>query len=151
MVLLAITAAVGLSSPVDDQMKNQDDAAAGIGRLHAAWSSAIGSGDVDAALDLLCDDYILLSPGNAPVKREALRPALLGAVKRFQITSTFVRDELLVSGDLCFERGWDVQETCAREGGDVQSQRQYVFLILRRDKDGRWKFARAMRQPSPNG
>ena len=36
-----------------------------------------------------------------------------------------------------------------RAGGDSITQRQRVFMILRRQIDGRWLFARGMSQPGP--
>jgi ketosteroid isomerase-like protein len=131
-------------------MNATSDTAASIKALHRAWSAAVARGDIDSALQLLASDYTLWAPATAPVTREALRPVLSAALQQFEITSAFERDELLVSGELAFERGWDIQSTCPRGGGETQKQRQYLFLILRRGNDGQWRFARAMRQPTPN-
>jgi ketosteroid isomerase-like protein len=65
------------------------------------------------------------------------------------VTPRFEREERIVSGDLAFERGGDVQEARVRATGETRTQRQRVFLILRRGADGRWRFARGMSQPGP--
>jgi len=83
------------------------------------------------------------------MNRDELRPRLAVALATYDLVPAFECEERLVSGDLAFERGWDVQEIRPRTGGDVRSQRQRVFLILRRGSDGRWRFARGMSQPGP--
>ena len=57
---------------------------------------------------------------------------------------TFEREEQIVSGDLAFEQGWDVQTLRPRGGGDGRTQRQHVALVLQRGTDGVWRFARGM-------
>ncbi len=105
--------------------------------------------DVDRVLNLLTPDYVLLASGTAPVGRDALRPLLMAAIDKYDIEPSFEREEQVVSGDLAFERGWDVQRARPRAGGETRVQRQRVFLILRRGTDGVWRFARGMSQPGP--
>jgi uncharacterized protein (TIGR02246 family) len=121
----------------------------GIDKLYAAWREAMMRRDLEAVLDLLTPDYVLWTPGAAPLGRDALRPALIAALDKYDVEPTFERDEQIVVGDLAFERGWDVQEARPRAGGQPRVQRQRVFLILRRDAKGVWRFARGMSQPGP--
>lgn len=123
---------------------------AGIEALYTAWRNAMAARDVDAVLDLLTPDYLLYSPGAKPVGREALRPMLAAAFAAYEIDPSFEREEQIVSGDIAFERGWDVQRVVPRAGGEAQVRRQRVFLILRRGGDDVWRFARGMSQPGPS-
>ena len=121
----------------------------GIEALYSAWREAIRRSDVDAVMNLLTPDYVLWSPGAPPMSREDLAPRLRAALDAYEITPSFEREEQIVSGDLAFERGWDVQDARSRTGGESRSQRSRVFLVLRRGEDGQWRFARGMTQPGP--
>jgi len=131
-------------------MSVESQADPGIDALYAAWSEAFRRQDLDAIFDLLTPDYVLWAPGAPPMDRDALRPRLAAALAAYDLVPAFECEERIVSGDLAFERGWDIQEIRPRAGGDVRSQRQRVFLILRRGSDGRWRFARGMSQPGPS-
>lgn len=120
-----------------------------IGDLYAAWADAFRRQDVEAILSLLTPDYLLWAPSAPPIDRNGLRPRLLAAFLANDITSAFECEERLVSGDLAFDRGWDTQTIKPRAGGESQSHRQRVFLLLRRSADGRWRFARGMSQSGP--
>ncbi|HKV98661.1 MAG TPA: SgcJ/EcaC family oxidoreductase [Vicinamibacterales bacterium] len=115
-----------------------------IDALYAAWAEAFRRRDVDAVLRLLTDDYVLLRPGTPPMRAEVIRPALVTAFASFDVDVVFEREERVVSGDLAFEQGWDVQTTRPRAGGDARTQRQHVAVLLRRGADGAWRFARGM-------
>lgn len=122
----------------------------GIEELHHAWRGAISRGDMEGALELLTPDYVLWAPSSPPVVgREPVRSMLSAALAQFEIHPGFEAEEQIVAGDLAFQRGWDIQTIQPRKGGAPTIQRQRVFLILRRGKDGRWRFARGMSQPGP--
>jgi uncharacterized protein (TIGR02246 family) len=123
-----------------------------IDQLYEAWRDAIRRGDVDAALELLTPDYVLWPAGAPPIEgREPVRALFTVALERYRIDPTFECEEGIESGDLAFERGWDVQTVKPRDGGPPQTSRQRVFLVLRRGEDGRWRYARGMSQPGPEG
>lgn len=120
-----------------------------IDALYGAWREAFARRDVEAVLDLLTPDYLLLAPNLPAMNRDALRPRLVAALEAYDVTPGFDREERIVSGDLVFERGWDVQTLTPRAGGQSRTIRQRVFLIIRRGEDGQWRFARGMSQPEP--
>ncbi len=122
----------------------------GIEALYAAWRDAFKRRDVEAILGLVTPDYILWAPGRPATAAASLRSQLEAALAAYDVESTFEREEQVVSGDLAFERGWDVQTVRPRAGGPARTARQRVFLILRRSPDGRWRFARGMSQPGPD-
>ena len=120
-----------------------------IDALYLAWGDAFRRQDVNAILDLLTPDYVLWAPDAPPMTRESLAPRLAATLGAYEVTPSFEREERLVTGDLAFERGWDVQQIRPRAGGAMKTHRQRVFLILRRGSDGKWRFARGMSQPGP--
>ena len=115
-----------------------------IDALYAAWAEAFRRRDVDAVLRLLTDDYVLLRPGAPPLAADAIRPALVAAFASFDIDIAFEREERVLSDDLAFEQGWDVQTLRPRAGGEARTQRQHVAVLLKRGSDGVWRFARGM-------
>ena len=117
--------------------------------LYAAWRDAIQRKDVEAIFSLLSPDYLLYAPNAGPMDIAQLRPRLTQALAVYDIEPSFEREEQIVSGDLAFERGWDVQTIRPLNGGAVQVQRQRVFLVLKKGDDGRWRFARGMSQAAP--
>jgi uncharacterized protein (TIGR02246 family) len=112
--------------------------------LYAAWADAFRRKDVDAIMRLLTPDYVLLRPGAPGMTADGIRPALVAAFASVDIDMAFEREEQIVSGDLAFEQGWDVQTLRPHGGGDERTQRQHVALLLRRGTDGVWRFARGM-------
>ena len=130
-------------------MTPENEAYAAIDALYEAWRDAFQRQDVDAVMELLTPDYTLWAPGAPPIGRQELRPRLAATLAAYEVIPEFEREERMVSDDLAFDRGWDVQRFRPRTGGDLQSQRQRVFLVLRRAQDGRWRFARGITQPGP--
>jgi uncharacterized protein (TIGR02246 family) len=127
-------------------MNESDDANAEIDALYASWRDAYERRDVEAVMALLTEDYVLWATDAAPMGRDALRPLFASVMDQYDIEPAFEREERIVSGDLAFERGWDVQHVRPRAGGEGRSQRHRVFLILRRGPDDKWRFARGMSQ-----
>lgn len=132
-----------------DAMISLYDSDPRIGDLYTTWADAFRRQDVAVILSLLSPDYVLWAPGAPPVDRDGLRTMLSAAFSTYDITSAFECEERLVSGDLAFDRGWDIQTIKSQTAGETRSQRQRVFLLLRRSSDGRWQFARGMSQPGP--
>jgi uncharacterized protein (TIGR02246 family) len=120
-----------------------------IDALYTAWRDAFRRQDLEAILALVTPDYVLWAAGMPPMNAGELRPRLAAAFAAYEIDPMFESEERLVSDDLAFERGWDIQTLRPRAGGEVQSHRQRVFLLLRRCPDGVWRFARGMSQPGP--
>ncbi len=123
------------------------DADREIDALYDAWAEAYRREDIDTILSLVTDDYLLFAPAKSPLARRELRAPLAAALAAYDVIPSFEREEQIVSGDLAFERGWDVQTVRPRAGGEEHVQRQRVFLILQRGSDGVWRFARGIALP----
>ena len=120
-----------------------------IDKLYEAWADAFHHQDLRAILDLLTSDYVLWPAGAQPMTRDSVESRLVATLSAYEVTPSFEREERLVTGDLAFERGWDIQQIRPRAGGEMKTHRQRVFLILRRGSDGKWRFARGMSQTGP--
>jgi uncharacterized protein (TIGR02246 family) len=119
---------------------------AGIDALYTAWSDAYQRRDVDAILGLLTPDYVLLRPNAPPVPAAALKALIVAAFEKFDVSIAFEREDRVVSGDMAFEWGWDVQTARPRGGGEARTGRQRVAVLLQRGADGVWRFARGITQ-----
>ena len=120
-----------------------------IDATHDKWREAYRRSDVDAVLALLTDDYCIWPPGREPMTGAAIAPLLRAAFDTYDCSPSFERIELLMSGDLAIDIGWDVQHLTPRAGGEPIVQKQRVCVVLRRDADGVWRYARGMAQPGP--
>jgi uncharacterized protein (TIGR02246 family) len=133
-------------------MKSADQSVdAQVAALHVAWADAVRQGDVEVMLNLLTADYVLWAPGVVPVRgRDAVRPILTNATTTYEITTVLQSVERIIVGDLAFERGIEVQSVRPRSGGELVERRQRVFLVLRRESDGCWRYARGMSNVGPD-
>jgi uncharacterized protein (TIGR02246 family) len=128
-----------------------DDASrAAIAKLHAAWVRAIEGSDASALAELVTDDYEVWANGAAPLTgRIAVTTAMAGALEVYSVEPAFESLELIVSGDWAFERGIERMRVTSRAGGAVQVRAQRALIVLRRDADGRWRYARGMTNMLP--
>jgi uncharacterized protein (TIGR02246 family) len=120
----------------------------GIDALYVAWRDAYARRDIEAVVNLLTEDYVLVGAAGV-LTRDALRPMLEAAFAKYDVSIEFEREEQVVSGDLAFDRGWDVQTARVRETNEMTTRRHRVFLILRREADGMWRFARGTVSAGP--
>ncbi len=116
---------------------------------HERWRDAYRRRDVEGVLALLTDDYCLWAPGREAMAVSQLEPVLRAALDAYDCSPSFERIELLTSGDLAIDIGWDIQHLTPRAGGPLILQKQRVCVVLRRESDGVWRYARGMAQPGP--
>jgi ketosteroid isomerase-like protein len=118
--------------------------------LRTAWVAAVAARDPDALRALLTDDYEVWANGAPPVCGvEATIVAMRGAMQRYQIEQSFEPLETVVSGDWAFERGIERAVVTPVGGGPSQTMTQRALLILRRDAEGLWRYARGMTNALP--
>jgi uncharacterized protein (TIGR02246 family) len=119
-------------------------------RVRDAWVRAIASRDADALRPLLTDDYEVWAHGAPPIRgADAAVAAMRGALDRYDITQRFDPVETVVCGDWAFERGIESMTVTPIGGGSSRTASQRALLILRRDGDGRWRYARGMTNGLP--
>lgn len=119
--------------------------------LRAAWIAAIAGGDADALRPLLCEDYEVWAHATPALSgADAAIAAMRDALQRFQIEQSFEPIETVIAGDWAFERGVERMTVTPIAGGPSQTIAQRALLILRRDRDGSWQFARGMTNGLPH-
>jgi uncharacterized protein (TIGR02246 family) len=120
-------------------------------RVRNAWVAAVAARDADALRPLLTEDYEVWAHGAPPLSGvEAAVSAMRGAIGRFHIAQTFEPIETVISGEWAFERGIERMTVTPVDGGPAQSLTQRALLILRRDADGQWRYARGMTNGLPS-
>ncbi len=120
-----------------------------IDATHEQWRDAYRRKDPAAVERLLTRDYVLWAPGREALTLADILPRLQAAFEAYDCSPAFERIELMVSGDLAVDVGWDIQHLAPRAGGPPIVQRQRVAVMLRRGEDGVWRYARGMAQPGP--
>lgn len=121
-----------------------------IQELLDAWRDAMRRGDADALASLVTEDAEFWTHGIAPlVGRQALRDALTPVFIGYEAEQEFDLQELVVSGNFAFMRGMERNTMKAKDGSQLLERRQRAFSIMRRDSDGKWRFARGMTNLPP--
>lgn len=121
-----------------------------IEQLFHDWAEAGRRGDAHAMAQMVTDDAEFWAHGAAPLKgREAVIARMTGFFESYEIDQGFEREEIVISGDLAFVRGLEVNRVTPRDGTPALEIRQRAFSILFREPDGTWKFARGMTNKPP--
>jgi ketosteroid isomerase-like protein len=102
--------------------------------------------EVDKLMELYEEDGMLLPPGREPVAgKSAIRAEWESLFAQFDIISAeSVMDEVLVSGDLAYERGHYKVVMHDRVSGEETIEQGRFSGILRRGSDGKWRTLRDM-------
>ena len=132
-----------------DQKTTAEEA---IERLFRDWADAGRRGDAQALAQLVTEDAEFWSHGAAPLKgRDEVVSRMTTFFESYEIDQGFERQEIVISGDLAFVRGMEVNRITPRDGAPALEIRQRAFSILFRGPDG-WRFARGMtnRPPEPS-
>lgn len=134
-------------------MKQTSDTAdyAAVAAVRTQWVAAIAARTPDELRALLSDDYEVWANGAPPLRgADVAIAAMAGALERFDIVQAFDPVETVVSGDWAFERGIESMTATPRDGGPSRTVRQRALLILHRDADGAWRYARGMTNALPS-
>lgn len=110
----------------------------------AAWDTATRKGDRAALLALVTEDCVFMAPGMAPIRGRATLAPLLEGYDQLSLEPLFDLQELVVLGDWAFAWGRDELTAVVRSSGAIRSAAGWAVTILRRDGDGRWRFARGI-------
>lgn len=147
VVLMELAAFFGACQSKKSQ--NEQEALAGIKELHQKDIKASKAKDFDTLLSLWTDDGVLLEPGKTPViGKEALKAYMDEQAKISQTYEIKKYEhkwgEIKVTGDWAFEWGFFDAEAEMKESGEIIKQRGKLLRILKKQKDGSWKCARAI-------
>jgi uncharacterized protein (TIGR02246 family) len=115
-----------------------------IDELFADWMEAGKRGDVAALVSLVAEDAEFWTHGAPAVKgRQAAAAMFEGFFAAFSYEQSFETLERVVLDGWAFVRGVEHNRITPR-GGETVEIRQRAFMMLRREPDGRWRFARGM-------
>ena len=114
----------------------------GIRHAHAAWISAVNSGDVDLLLTLMTDDAVFLNPGQPPCGPKGFHTNFAAAKDQFVFACASEIEEVCVVGDIAYARSRDDLSITPRAGGPQVNLAGHRLTIYRRRKDGHWLLAR---------
>ena len=103
------------------------------------------SKDIARVASLVTEDCEFWTNAAPPLKgREAVRATLQTFYATYSHRQEFERQELLLAGDLAFARGIERNVLTPVAGVPEISQSQRAFMVIRREPDGCWRFARGM-------
>lgn len=115
-----------------------------IDRLFADWMEAGKRGDVAAVVSLITEDAEFWTHGAPAVKgRPAVAAMMEGFFAGFHFEQSFETLERIVVDGWAFVRGFELNRVTPK-GGETVEIRQRAFMVLRREEDGSWRFARGM-------
>lgn len=114
------------------------------------WQTAAAEGDLQRLGELLAEDVIFLTPGQAPMRgRQAFMDAFREGMKHYRIESRGVIREVLVANDLaCCWTHLTVTVTPHKEGLPVRRSGD-VLSILRKHPEAGWVIVRDANMLSP--
>lgn len=120
-----------------------------IEQLFRDWADAGRRGDAQALAQMVTEDAEFWTHGAPPLKgRDEVVTRMTAFFESYQIDQGFERQEMILSGDLAFIRGMEVNRVTPRDGAPALEIRQRAFSVLFREADG-WKFARGMTNKGP--
>ncbi len=112
-------------------------------RVEAEIARAMAAGDAAGVAAHYTPDALLMPPFQPPiVGREAIAAHYRGIFERFAVRVETRVEEAKVVGDLAYIRGAFTDLLTPRSGGKAASNQGKYLVILERQGDGSWRFAR---------
>jgi uncharacterized protein (TIGR02246 family) len=107
-----------------------------------AWGEASEAGDLTALMQLMTDDVVFFSSGNAPMRRRQFSEVFVAMVAIMDLKCRSNVQEITISGDLAL--CWNLLEVSFTpvEGGETRKHAGNVLTALRRGPDGKWRIWR---------
>lgn len=109
----------------------------------STWRRAMRTGDIDAVLDLMTPDGVLLVAGRPAVQgKAAFEVALRGMLATHSVGSSSEIDEVCVAGDMAYCRTRLSVTAMSTHGATPVQRNGHTLSILRKDASGTWRVAR---------
>ncbi len=126
------------------------EASAGIDLTLAEWAAAIARGDLALVASLVTEDAEFWTQGAAPlIGRRAVESAFKPLLETYRFSQRFDEQERCLGLDWALVRGVEFNRLEPRSGGPPREVQQRAFSLLRRESDGRWRFARGITNQGP--
>jgi uncharacterized protein (TIGR02246 family) len=113
-----------------------------IHEVHSTWIEAVNAGDLVRLLNLMADDAVFLSPGQAPFGRDGFFSAFSAAHQTLRFSCISELEEIVVVGEVAYARSRDTLSMARRAGGEGVQLSGHRITVYRRRPDGRWLLAR---------
>ena len=120
-----------------------------IREVHSAWISAVNNGDLIRLLELMTDDVVFLTPGQAPFGRDGFSANFSAAHQQLQIRCGSELEEVVVIGEVAYTRSRDALSATPRAAGEATQLAGHRLTVYRKQPDGRWLLARDAHTLSP--
>lgn len=151
LVVIVLGMIVFSGASQNKKSQNEQEDLAGIEELHRKDIAASKARDFKTLLSLWTEDGVLLLPGTKPIiGLDALKVYMDEQAK---ISQTYKIkkyehkwEEIKVIGDWAFEWGFFKAEAEMMKDGEIIKEQGKLLRILRKQKDGIWKVARAIGQ-----
>lgn len=113
------------------------------------WEDASRKKDPETILSMIAEDAVFLSPGMGKVEgKEGVAALYRSMLLKFDWVQNFEIEEVAASGDMLYVRGIDSATVTPLDGTKPSRYRGYGMMILRKQPDGSWKFARGINSMS---
>ncbi len=134
------------TQPVVEEAASTEAEVAAIRVLTERWIAAVGAGDVDGVLALYTDDAVRLPPDGPTVSgKEAFEEYFSGAFEQFSFEVVWPvegTEEIVVADGWAYHLSEYAGLVTPKEGGETMEEKGNVVVIIQRQPDGSWKFAR---------
>jgi len=151
VALVVIVLGMIVFSGACQSKKSQDEqeALAGIEELHRKDIAASKTRDFKTLLSLWTEDGVLLLPGRKPIVGINALKVYMDEQAKISQTYKIMKyehkwEEIKVIGDWAFEWGYFDTEAEIIKDGEIIKEQGKLLRILRKQKDGSWKAARAI-------
>jgi len=112
-----------------------------IRNLIADWARATAEGDLHELMDLMTDDVVFLTSGQAPMRRDDFAAGFMAAIEHVKIEAQTDVQEIQVANDWAWCWNYLDVKVTPRAGGSANRRGGYTLTILRK-YDDRWYIAR---------
>ena len=127
----------------------QDDDVQAINELVAEWLTAVRSRDIEKILTFITDDAVFLAPNASPIKgKQAFEAMYRDVFAHCDLDQIISYEEIQVVGDWAFAWGVDSITLIPLASGEPMKFKGHGMSILRRQRNGTWKFARGINNMS---
>lgn len=117
-----------------------------IHRAREAFFRAFNATDLDGFTAWVTDDAVFMDHGGPPplIGKEAIRSSYKSFFERTTPNLTPASDEVVVAGELAFDRGTWMSIKSDKRGIPQQRLQSCYVMIWRRQPEGDWKLARSI-------
>jgi uncharacterized protein (TIGR02246 family) len=112
-----------------------------IRNLITTWQEASRAGNLPKLLDLMTEDVVFLTPGQAPMRKDAFAKGFETIIQQMDMDSSSDIQEIAVTGDYAYSWSYLSVTITPKSGGEGIRRSGYTLTIFRKE-NGSWVLAR---------